>query len=123
VASGTLGIPWDARLSGILQYSSGDKFRIHDFSNGFCSDNNCYTPETGEGPSWTTIDLRVEKTFPVMGKFNVGVIAEAFNIFDEARYQNFQDFNPPEQNPHLGEPTSIVSGSQRRYQFGIRFGF
>jgi hypothetical protein len=123
VASGTLGIPWDARLSGILQYSSGDKFRIHDFSNGFCSDNNCYTPKTGEGPSWTTIDLRVEKTFPVMGRFNVGVIAEAFNIFDEARYQNFQDFNPPEQNPHLGEPTSIVSGSQRRYQFGVRFGF
>jgi hypothetical protein len=123
VASGTLGIPWDTRLSGILQYSSGDKFRIHDFSNGFCSDNNCYTPKTGEGPSWTTIDLRLEKTFPVMGRFNVGVIAEAFNIFDEARYQNFQDFNPPEQNPHLGEPTSIVSGSQRRYQFGVRFGF
>jgi hypothetical protein len=123
VASTMMALPFDARLSGILQYSSGDKFRIHDFSNGFCSDNNCYTPVTGEGPSWTTVDLRVEKSFPVMGRFNVGLTAEAFNVFDEARYQNFQDFNPPEGNPNLGNPTSIVSGSQRRYQFGIRFGF
>jgi len=123
VASGIVGIPWDVRLSSILQYSSGEKFRIHDFSNGFCSDNTCYTPLTGEGPSWTTIDLRAEKDFPIMGRYSVGVVAEAFNVFNEERYQNFQDFNPPEGNPNLGKPTSIVSGSQRRYQFGIRFGF
>jgi outer membrane receptor protein involved in Fe transport len=123
VASGIVGIPWDVRLSSVLQYSSGDKFRIHDFSNGFCSNNQCYTPKTGEGPSWTTVDLRAEKTFPVMGRYSVGITAEAFNVFNEARYQNFQDFNPPEGNPNLGKPTSLVSGSQRRYQFGIRFGF
>jgi outer membrane receptor protein involved in Fe transport len=123
VASGIIGIPWDVRLSSILQYSSGDKFRIHDFSNGFCSNNQCYTPKTGEGPSWTTVDLRAEKSFPIMGRYSIGLTAEAFNIFNEARYQNFQDFNPPEQNPNLGKPTSIVSGSQRRYQFGVRIGF
>jgi outer membrane receptor protein involved in Fe transport len=123
VASGIVGIPWDMRLSALLQYSSGDKFRIHDFSNGFCSDNKCYTPLTGEGPSWTTIDLRAEKDFPVMSRYSVGVTLEAFNIFNEDRYQNFQDFNGPEGNVHLGEPTGIVGGSQRRYQFGIRFGF
>jgi outer membrane receptor protein involved in Fe transport len=123
VASGIVGVPWDIRLSGLLQYSSGDKFRIHDFSNGFCSDNRCYTPLTGEGPSWTTIDLRGEKDFPIMSRYSVGVTLEAFNIFNEDRYQNFQDFNGPEGNPNLGEPTAIVGGSQRRYQFGIRFGF
>jgi hypothetical protein len=123
VASGIVGIPWDVRLSTLIQYSSGDKFRIHDFSNGFCSNNQCYTPLTGEGPSWTTVDVRGEKTFPIRGRYSVGLIAEAFNLFNEERYQNFQDFNPPEGNPNLGNPTSIVSGSQRRYQFGIRFGF
>jgi hypothetical protein len=106
-----------------MQYSSGDKFRIHDFSNGFCSDNNCYRPGTGESPSWTTIDLRADKGFTIAGRHRVGVILEAFNIFNEERYAFFQDFNPPGGNPNLGKPTAIVGGSQRRYQFGIRYGF
>lgn len=121
VASGVLGIPWDVRLSTLIQYSSGDKFRIHDFGKGFCT--GCYVPQTGEGPSWTTVDLRAQKDFPFMGRYSVGLTAEAFNLFNEERYQNFQDFNPPEGNPNLGRPTSIVSGSQRRYQFGIRVSF
>jgi outer membrane receptor protein involved in Fe transport len=122
VANAIVGIPWDVRLSTLLQYSSGDKFRIHDFSRGWCSDNRCYQPKTGEGPSWTTIDLRAEKGF-TLGSNTIALVAEAFNVFNEERYQNFQDFNPPEGNPNLGKPTSIVSGSQRRYQFGVRYSF
>jgi hypothetical protein len=121
VASGIVGLPWDIRLSTILQYSSGDKFRINDFSNGFCT--GCYKPRTGEGPSWTTIDLRGEKDFPFLGRYAVGVIAEAFNVFNEERYGSFEDFNGPDGNPNLGKPTSIVGGSQRRYQFGVRLRF
>ena len=121
VANAIVGVPWGVRLSGLLQYSSGDRFRIHDWSNGFCF--NCYTPRTGEGPSWTTLDLRADKGF-TFGQHTVGFVVEAFNIFNEERYQNFEDFNgPPSGNPNLGRPTAIVGGSQRRYQFGIRYGF
>lgn len=120
VANAIVGLPWDIRMSGLLQYSSGDKFRIHDWSNGFCF--NCYTPRTGEGPSWTTIDLRAEKGF-TFGAHTIGLIAEAFNIFNEDRYAFFQDFKGPEGNPNLGKPTAIVGGSQRRYQFGVRYAF
>lgn len=120
VANGIVGIPWDIRLSTLLQYSSGDKFRIHDFSNGFCT--GCYHPRTGEGPSWTTIDLRGEKSFR-LGPTSLGVILEAFNITNEKRYAFFNDFIPPEGNPHVGEPTAIVGGSQRRYQLGLRVAF
>lgn len=120
VANGIVGIPWGVRLSGLLQYSSGDRFRIHDWSNGFCF--NCYTPRTGEGPSWTTVDLRAEKGF-TLGPTELSLIAEAFNIFNEERYQYFQDFVGPEGNPNLGKPTAIVGGSQRRYQFGLRVAF
>jgi len=120
VANGIVGVPWGVRLSGLLQYSSGDRFKINDWSNGFCF--NCYTPRTGEGPSWTTIDLRADKGFDI-GQHRIGVIFEAFNIFNEQRYQNFQDFLGPEGNPNLGQPTAIVGGSQRRYQFGVRYGF
>jgi hypothetical protein len=120
VASGTIGIPWDMRASTLIQYSSGDKFRIHDFAKGFCV--GCYNPRTGEGPSWTTIDLRLDKDFAVSA-YRVGVTLEAFNITNEERYSGFQDFNPPEGNPNLGKPTAIVGGSQRRFQVGLRFGF
>ncbi|HEX2831462.1 MAG TPA: TonB-dependent receptor [Thermoanaerobaculia bacterium] len=120
VANGIVGIPWGVRLSGLLQYSSGDRFRINDWSNGFCF--NCYNPRTGEGPSWTTIDLRAEKGF-TLGPTELSVIAEAFNIFNEERYQYFEDFNGPGGNPNLGKPTAIVGGSQRRYQFGVRVAF
>ncbi|HKR64545.1 MAG TPA: TonB-dependent receptor [Thermoanaerobaculia bacterium] len=118
VASGIVGLPWDTRLSTLIQYSSGDKFRIHDFSKGFCV--GCYHPRTGESPAWTTVDLRAEKDFGVLNH-SVGVTLEAFNLFNEQRYAFFQDFNPPEGNPNLGKPTAIVGGSQRRYQIGLRF--
>ena len=120
VTSAIVGLPWDLRASTLIQFSSGDKFRIHDFSRGFCV--GCYQPRTGESPSWMTVDLRLDKGF-TFGGHTVGVIAEAFNVFNEARYQNFQDFNPPEGNPNLGRPTAIVGGSQRRYQFGVRYSF
>ncbi|HEX7807570.1 MAG TPA: hypothetical protein VF608_02555, partial [Thermoanaerobaculia bacterium] len=107
-------------LSGLLQYSSGDRFRINDFSKGFCV--NCFNPRTGEGPSWTTIDLRAEKGFR-FGRTELAVIAEAFNIFNEDRYAFFNDFVGPEGNPNVGTPTAIVGGSQRRYQFGVKVSF
>ena len=123
VANAIVGIPWDMRASTLIQYSSWDKFRFHDFPNGFCGDNNCYQAGTGEGPSWTTIDLRLDKDFTFGGSYRFGVTLEAFNIFNEERYASFVDFNPPEGNPNLGNPTSIVGNSQRRYQLGIRVGF
>lgn len=122
VANGIIGLPWDTRLSSILQYSSGDKFRIHSFPNGFCGDNRCYVPVTGESPSYVIIDLRAEKDFRV-GPARFGVILEGFNITNDERYSNFVDFNPPEGNPNIGKPTAIVGGSQRRYQVGLRVGF
>jgi hypothetical protein len=121
VANGTVGIPWGVRLGAILQYSSGDKFRINDFSRGFCT--GCFQPKTGESDPWTTIDLRAEKDFRVVRSASIGVIVEAFNITNAERDAFFQDFNGPEGNPNLGQPTAIVGGSQRRYQFGVRVAF
>ncbi len=120
VANATVRIPWQTRLATLVQYSSGDKFRINDFKKGFCV--GCYNPATGEGPSWTTVDLRVDKDFGLGRSRRIGISLEAFNIFNEERYAFFQDFNPPEGNPNLGKPTAIVAGSQRRYQIGLRIG-
>jgi hypothetical protein len=120
VANAIVGIPFGIRASALLQYSSGDKFRIHNRRGGFCP--TCYVPETGESPDWTTIDLRLDKEFNV-GRGRVGLVAEGFNLLNEERYQYFNDFVGPEGNPNLGQGTVIVGGSQRRYQFGVRLGF
>jgi hypothetical protein len=122
VANAIVGIPWGIRASTLVQYSSGERFRIHDRTRGFCP--TCYNPRTGEGPDYTIIDLRLDKGFNI-GRHRLGVIAEAFNILNEARYQYYNDFvgDNPGGNPHLGEGTGIVGGSQRRYQFGVRWGF
>jgi hypothetical protein len=120
VANAIVGIPFGIRASALVQYSSGDKFRIHNRRGGFCS--TCYVPETGESPDWTTIDLRFDKEFNV-GRGRVGLVAEGFNLLNEERYQFFNDFVGPEGNPNLGQGTVIVGGSQRRYQFGVRLGF
>jgi outer membrane receptor protein involved in Fe transport len=130
VANGTVGVPWAVRLSTLIQYSSGDKFNIHDWSmtvngQGFCF--NCYTRRSGESPAWTTVDLRADKDFN-FGRGRVGLSLEAFNIFNEERYEGFVDFQgpvrvPADVNPNLGMPTRLISGSIRRYQIGLRFGF
>jgi Carboxypeptidase regulatory-like domain/TonB dependent receptor len=120
VASGIVEVPFQVRLSTLVQYSSGDRFRIHDFSRGFCT--GCYRPATGESDSYMTVDLRGEKDFNI-GRYRTGIILEAFNITNDERYSFFQDFNPPEGNPNLGQPTALVTGSQRRWQLGFRFGF
>ncbi|MFP5247731.1 MAG: TonB-dependent receptor domain-containing protein, partial [Thermoanaerobaculia bacterium] len=120
VANAIVGIPWGVRASALVQYSSGDKFRIHNRRAGFCP--TCYVADTGESPDWTTIDLRLDKTFNIMGS-GVSLIAEAFNILNEERFQYFNDFVGPEGNPNLGQGTAIIGGSQRRYQFGVRVTF
>ena len=121
VANGIVGLPWETRLSTLLQYSSGDRFRVHDFPNGFCGDNNCYVPRTGEGPSWTTVDLRLDKDFIFASSYRLGVSAEVFNAFNEERYAGYDEWGV--NNPNEGKPTSIITGSPRRFQVGLRVGF
>lgn len=122
VANAMVGIPWGIRASTVVQYSSGEKFRIHDRTRGFCP--TCYRPRTGEGPDYTIIDLRFDKGFN-LGRNRIGVIVEGFNLLNEKRFQYYNDFvgDNPGGNPNLGQGTGIVGGSQRRYQVGVRWGF
>jgi outer membrane receptor protein involved in Fe transport len=125
VANAIVGVPFGIRLSTLVQYSSGDRFRIHDWSRDFCF--NCYQPRTGEGPSYTLVDLRADYGVNV-GRQRIGFIVEAFNILNQQRPQDFESFQgpvrtPADINPNIGKVLTLVGGSQRRYQFGIRYGF
>ena len=123
VASGLVGIPFDIRLGTLIQYGSGEHYNIGDASAGFGPNEFVNRRGEGEGRSFTTVDLRAEKDFRIAGTARLGIILEAFNVFDEDKFTNYESFIPPEGNPRLGEPNAIVSGSQRRFQVGLRLGF
>lgn len=123
VASGLVGIPFDIRLGTLIQYGSADAFNIGDASRGFGPNEFVNRRGEGRGRSYTSVDLRAEKDFRIAGSARVGVILEAFNIFNEERFTQYESFIPPEGNPRFGEPNAIVSGSQRRFQVGLRLGF
>jgi hypothetical protein len=123
VVSGLVGIPFDIRLGTILQYGSGDAFNVFDASRGFGPNEFVIRWGEGKGRSYTTVDLRAEKDFTIAGSNRLGVVLEAFNIFGEDRFTAYESFIPPEGNPRFGEPNAIVSGTQRRFQVGLRYGF
>ncbi|MBW3563334.1 MAG: TonB-dependent receptor [Acidobacteria bacterium] len=123
VASGLVGIPYDIRLGTIIQYGSGDAFNVFDASRGFGPNEFVIRWGEGEGRSYTTVDLRAEKDFVIAGSSSIGIILEAFNVFGEDRFTAYESFIPPQGNPRFGEPNAIISGSQRRFQVGVRLGF
>ena len=123
VANGLVGIPYGIRLGTIIRYASADAFNVFDASRGFGPNEFVIRWGEGKGRSYTTVDLRAEKDFAIGGTRRVGLILEAFNVFEDEVYTAYESFIPPEGNPRFGEPNAIVSGSQRRFQFGVRFAF
>jgi hypothetical protein len=123
VLSGMVEVPWDVLLSTMIQYGSGPYFGLIDASGGFGFPRERYRGGALEGEAYTTIDLRAEKDFRFGGNTRLGIILEAFNVTNDERFSCYQDFLPPEGNPRLGQPGCIVSGTQRRFQVGARFGF
>jgi outer membrane receptor protein involved in Fe transport len=131
VLTGIVGLPWEIRFSALGNFGSGPAFNVLDFSKGFSLDARLQThpfkrsiyPEKTFGPfSQRNIDLRLEKEFPIGGPLSIGVIGEAFNVFNWTNLGCLQNFIPPEGNPNLGQPTCVTTLG-RRYQAGLRVGF
>jgi hypothetical protein len=55
----------------------------------------------------------------------VGLVGEAFNLTDDEVESSWEDvvFTLPDVNPKFGDPTQVVAGSQRRFQYGVRLQF
>ncbi len=67
------------------------------------------------------VDMRLRKDFPDIGRTDIGVILDAFNVFN---YSNFGCFNTPanQADVNFGKPTCIVS-DPRRVQLGVELDF
>jgi outer membrane receptor protein involved in Fe transport len=131
IASGTVGLPLGFRVASIITLGSGTPFSYTDCLAGW--DKCVWYPNGGRPPkqsflgieefAYRSVDLRLEWEARFGGDFHVGVVGEAFNVFD---YDNDGCFDgwagaPGEPNPRFGQPNCQFN--TRRFQVGVKLGF
>jgi len=134
VATGIFGLPMAVRLSTILSFGTGAAKPFLDFTQGFSLANRqasnawgatIYPPKTW-GFADRTVDLRLEKDFPVWKSTSLGIVAEGFNVFNFHNYgclSNFLGPNPSAQDlANVGTPGCVINLG-RREQIGLRARF
>jgi len=118
VATGIFGLPMDIRFSTIVTLGSGQATAAHDFAHNKLFVGTVY-PKKSSGFAERLVDLRAEKSLPITHGTSVGVVAEAFNIF------NTFEGGCLEQNttaPNFGKANCVVNLG-RRFQLGLKVGF
>ena len=130
VMSGMVALPANFQVSSIITLGSGTPFTIFDDSVApFTVRWNEGRPQKDDfilSDFWAyrSVDLRLEWTAPaIANQVNIGLIAEAFNIFNFDNGTDFESFKPrlPAVNNRFGEPNRHFN--TRRLQGGIRVGF
>lgn len=128
VASGTLGLPADFLLSGIVTLGSGMPYNINDCPDAPAGGPNiCWNagnPEKraflpGLNFAYRQVDLRLTKGFDVFGGQRVEFIADAINIFN---FTNYKSFDTGFNSPRYGAGTEVFLPT-RSFQVGLRYSF
>lgn len=134
VYSAMVGMPWGLRASTLITLGSGLPYNIFDASRGFGPNEFRFRRNEGQPEqydfiipdawAYRSVDLRLEKSFALGSFGDLGVILEAFNVFDFENYGCYQGFKPPapEVNPKFGQPDCLVEPG-RRLQAGLTLAF
>ncbi|WP_019832919.1 TonB-dependent receptor [Sphingomonas sp. PR090111-T3T-6A] len=124
VVSGLAQLPWDFQISTLMVFASGQPYQVTDQrlgSGAFQTVSN-----VGHTKPFRQVDIRLTKDIRLFGhdRADFQLIAEVFNIFDRANFQNYDGFlpTPPLTNANFGTPNTL-SGPPRTFQFGARFSF
>ena len=122
VANGLVTIPFDINVSGIFFWRSGNAFNprgIQDLDGDGLVDQRDTTQERNafRVESFGNVDLRVEKQFRLPARHTIGVMVEAFNLFNRANVASVTDVA----GAQFGTPVAFFPG--REVQFGVRYLF
>ena len=124
---------WGAQWSGALHVGSGDKFFVTDCTAGYApgqcklnrgsgNPDNKYLGSFIAG-SWgfRNVDMRLRKDIPPIGGTKIGLILDAYNIFNFSNFGCYDGFMPksPDTNGNFGVPGCVVSDA-RRLQIGAQ---
>jgi hypothetical protein len=147
------------QLSPVVKYSSEHPYNILAAGTDINGDRHSTNDRplgvarnSGRGPDYSDVDLRLSKSFKIMEKTQIQLVAEAFNLFNRTNFASVNNalstvngFAPPPLsagrpqgrfldpttiNPGgaAGDFTSIYNntftpGGRRQLQFGARFTF
>ena len=147
VIAGVLESPWEKskvfggfQLAPIFSYNSGHPFNLLAGAdiNGDGHFTNDRPPgagrNTGIGPSYTNLDLRLSRTFKLGENANLLLTAESFNLANHTNYSSVNNivgaaFGPPfdvHGTANLGpsQPLGFTAAfPNREIQLGVRFTF
>ena len=127
VASAMVLLPLGFRASTLMSFGSGVPFTIFDASAGW--DNFNVRIGAGDPIKWNqSIDLRLQKDFVFGDNMRLGLVAEAFNIFDYVNYDYGSDWDtgfipPPGDPPNQNFGKAFRAYNPQRFQFGVTFSF
>lgn len=130
VANAIVRLPWEFRLSGIVNLGSGISSLGTDerVGTGIYRGSYVFTPPTrpflGIGNVFNNqnLDLRVDRGFAIGGTQRVSLTADLFNALNSRNYGCYNNFIPASgPTASYGQPTCAAVG--RRFQLGLRYGF
>jgi outer membrane receptor protein involved in Fe transport len=131
VMAGVFNLPGNFTLGATWQYGDGQPWnRILGYDangDGKNSDRAPGVPRNGEdGPSFSSLSLRLSWSIPLGGTSELDLIAEAFNLTDETNFdvtsvENNEFLVPGLPNPAFGEYTKTLP--PREFQLGVRYRF
>jgi outer membrane receptor protein involved in Fe transport len=122
VTNGSVTLPGDVHVSGILNWQSGAAFNPRGITDqdgdGLVDQRDVSVPrnEFRTDPVFN-IDLRVEKVFRVANDHSFGILLEAFNLTNQANVLNVNSVSGPD----FGIPVAYYAG--REIQIGVRYLF
>ena len=121
VVSGIVGLPWNFRVSSLITLGSGVPFTVFDDSGpAFRVGWNEGRPAKDDfivSNAWAyrSVDARLEWEAPaIVDRVRIGLIAEAFNVFDHDNFGCFDSFKPRTGPSTVGKPNCEFN--TRRYQ-------
>lgn len=127
VASGIVGLPYDVRLSSLVQLGSGVRYNTRDEVNGWGPRRVQVGWAEGDGDGFRQVDMRLEKGLRVPGsRARAGLTVEVINLFDDANYREYEAlsrFDNGSANASFGQPLWWTADPGRRVQLGLNFGF
>jgi len=130
--NGVVDLGYGFQVSGIYFYGSGMRFAVTDGTdrrseggsgeNRLRADGSIVARNSLVGQPLHRVDLRLQKSFPIVSKVKIDAMIEAYNLFN---HENFGSYTTNLANVQFGRPAAnaALAYQPRMLQLGVKFTF
>ena len=130
--NGVVDLGYGFQVSGIYFYGSGMRFAVTDGTdrrseggsgeNRLRADGSIVARNSLVGQPLHRVDLRLQKSFPIVSKVKIDGMIEAYNLFN---HENFGSYTTNLANTQFGRPAAnaALAYQPRMLQLGVKFTF